>query len=576
MRENEPKVRHDREEESDTGYVEDRTMPANSAHLDTFARDNLPPRELWPSFSFDRPELQYPDRLNSAALLLDGMVERGLGDRPVLITANQRWTYRELLERANRIARVLSEDFGLVPGNRVLLRAANNPLLVASWFAVIKAGGIAVTTMPLLRARELAVILDKAEIGLALCDERLADEMENARARAPVCRRICYFDGSRAAGAGGELERRMARKADDFENVDTFRDDVALIAFTSGTTGKPKGTMHFHRDVMAICDCFPRSILKPSRDDVFIGSPPIGFTFGLGGVVTFPMRSGAAAVLLEAAPPPLLLEAMAEFKASICFTSPTAYRMMLDRLPDGGLPCLRKCVSAGEPLPLPTFEAWQRATGIRIIDGIGATEMLHIFISAAGDDIRPGATGRPIPGYQAMVADDNMRPLGPGEVGKLAVRGPTGCRYLADERQKDYVRDGWNLTGDAYMLDEDGYFWFQARADDMIISAGYNIAGPEVEEVLLEHEAVGECAVVGAPDPIRGQIVEAFVVPRSGVAGSEALIEELQEFVKQRIAAYKYPRAIEFVDALPRTENGKVQRFRLRQMAAERALARAV
>ncbi len=504
------------------------------------------------------------------------MVERGLGDRIVLITPNQRWTYRELLERANRIARVLSEDFGLVPGNRVLLRAANNPLLVACWFAVIKAGGIAVTTMPLLRARELAVILERAEIGLALCDERLADEMENARVRAPVCERICYFNGSGAPGAGAELEERMTHKAADFENVDTFKDDVALIAFTSGTTGKPKGTMHFHRDVMAICDCFPRSILKPDRNDVFIGSPPIGFTFGLGGVVTFPMRFGAAAVLLEAAPPPLLLEAIREFKASICFTSPTAYRMMLDKLAGADLPSLRKCVSAGEPLPLPTFEAWQRATGIRTIDGIGATEMLHIFLSAAGDDIRPGATGRPIPGYQAMVVDDEMRPRAPGEIGKLAVRGPTGCRYLADERQKEYVRDGWNLTGDAYSVDEDGYFWFQARADDMIISAGYNIAAPEIEEVLLEHEVVAECAVVGAPDPIRGQIVEAFVVPRTGIAGSEALVNELQEFVKQRIAAYKYPRAIEFLDALPRTETGKVQRFRLREMAAERALAPAV
>ncbi len=418
MRENEPpenlsKVRHDREG-SDTGFVEDRTMPAETAHLDTFARDNLPPRELWPSFSFDRPELQYPDRLNSAALLLDDAVERGLGERPVLITANQRWTYRELLEHANRIARVLSEDFDLVPGNRVLLRAANNPLLVACWFAVLKAGGIAVTTMPLLRARELAIILERAEIGLALCDERLADEMENARARAPVCRRICCFNGSGVTGAGAELEQRMARKTTDFSNVDTFKDDVALIAFTSGTTGKPKGTMHFHRDVMAICDCFPRSILKPDRDDVFIGSPPIGFTFGLGGVVTFPMRFGAAAVLLEAAPPPLLLEAVREFKASICFTSPTAYRMMLDKLAGGDLPSLRKCVSAGEPLPLPTFEAWQRATGIGIIDGIGATEMLHIFISAAGDDIRPGATGRPIPGYQAMVVDDDDASAGAG------------------------------------------------------------------------------------------------------------------------------------------------------------------
>jgi len=548
-------------------------MAAYTAHLDTFARDNLPPRALWPEFSFDRPELQYPERLNCATELLDRHVAEGRGDRPVFYTPNQHWTYGELLEKANRIARVLRDDFGLVPGNRVLLRAANNPMLVACWFAVLKAGGIAVTTMPLLRARELAVILDKAEIGLALCDERLGEELEQARARAPVCQRICHFDGSGAPGAGAELEARMRRHAPEFTNVDTAKDDVALIAFTSGTTGKPKGTMHFHRDVMAICHCFPRSTLRPAPDDVFIGSPPIGFTFGLGGVVTFPMCVGASAVLLEAAPPDVLLEAIQQFRASVCFTSPTAYRMMEGKAGDFDLSSLKKCVSAGEPLPLPTFEAWRRTTGISIIDGIGSTEMLHIFISAADDGIRPGATGRPIPGYRAMVVGDDMRPLPPGEIGRLAVRGPTGCRYLADERQKEYVRDGWNLTGDAYKIDEDGYFWFQARTDDMIISAGYNIAGPEVEDALLEHDAVAECAVIGAPDPVRGHIVKAFVVPREGIEGSDALGKELQDFVKQRIAAYKYPRAVEFLDALPRTETGKVQRFRLRQMEAERAAA---
>ena len=544
-----------------------------TAHLDTFARDNLPPRELWPEFSFDLPELRYPERLNCATELLDRAIERGLGDKVAFYTPNERWTYRELLERANRIARVLVDDFDLVPGNRVLLRAANNPMLVACWFAVLKAGGIAVTTMPLLRARELAVILDKAQIRFALCDERLGEELEQARARAPVCERICCFNGSGAPGAAAELEARMRRATPEFENIDTGSDDVALIAFTSGTTGKPKGTMHFHRDVMAICDCFPCSTLKPATDDVFIGSPPIGFTFGLGGVVTFPMRVGASAVLLEAAPPDVLLEVIQQFEASVCFTSPTAYRMMQGKAADFDLTSLRRCVSAGEPLPLPTFEAWRKTTGLQIIDGIGSTEMLHIFISAADESIRPGATGRPIPGYRAMVVDDDMRPLPPGAIGRLAVRGPTGCRYLADERQKEYVRNGWNLTGDAYKVDEDGYFWFQARTDDMIISAGYNIAGPEVEEALLEHDLVAECAVVGAPDPVRGQIVKAFVVPRQGTAGSDVLGKELQEFVKQRIAAYKYPRAIAFLDALPRTETGKVQRFRLRQMEAERAAA---
>jgi 2-aminobenzoate-CoA ligase len=541
-------------------------MAAKTAHLDTFAHDHLPPPGQWPVLLFDRPELRYPERLNCATELLDRTVAGGLGEKPVFLTASGRWTYAELLERANRIAAVLAQDFGLVPGNRVLLRAPNTPMLVACWFAVLKAGGIVVTTMPMLRARELAVILDKAQIGLALCDHRLTEELERARASAPVCRRICTFGDK-----GAELEERMAGKDGTFADAPTFRDDVALIAFTSGTTGRPKGTMHVHRDVMAICDTFPRHVLKPRADDVFIGSPPIAFTYGLGGLVTFPMRAGATSVLLEAAPPDVLAQAIAEFKPSICFTSPTAYRMMLATASGAALASLEKCVSAGEPLPLATFQAFEQATGKRIIDGIGATEMLHIFISAAGADIRPGATGEVVPGYRAMVVDDDVQEVPPGTTGRLAVRGPTGCRYLADPRQSDYVRHGWNLTGDAYQLDEDGYFWFQARADDMIISAGYNIAGPEVEDALLEHEAVAECAVVGAPDPVRGQIVKAFVVTRAGVPPSDALIKELQAFIKQRIAAYKYPRAIEFIDALPRTETGKVQRFRLREIEAARA-----
>ncbi|MEE8274394.1 MAG: AMP-binding protein [Alphaproteobacteria bacterium] len=542
-------------------------MSDYTAHLDTFARDNLPPRSQWPTIDFDLPELDYPARLNCATELLDNAVAAGNGGKPLFHTFNETWTYGDLLERSNRIARVLTEDFGLVPGNRVLIRAANNPMFVACWFAIAKAGGIIVATMPLLRAREIATILEKAQIGLALCDERLSEEMARAASKAPVCKRVCYFNGSGEPDSGAELEERMAAKAVDFANVDTASDDTVLIAFTSGTTGKPKGTMHFHRDVMAICDCFPRSILEPDANDVFVGSPPLAFTFGLGGLVTFPMRFGAAAVLLEVGSPSAILEAITHFKVTICVTAPTAYRAMVDEVVDFDISSLKKCISAGEHLPEATFEAWEKATGIRIIDGIGATEMLHIFIAAANDDIRPGATGKPIPGYQAMVVDDDMNPLPPGEIGRLAVRGPTGCRYLADDRQGSYVVRGWNLTGDAYMVDDDGYFWFQARADDMIISSGYNIAGPEVEAALMEHDAVLECAVVGAPDAERGTIVKAFVVLRPGIEGTPAFAKQLQDFVKHVIAPYKYPRVIAFVDGLPRTETGKVQRFKLRDSA---------
>jgi 2-aminobenzoate-CoA ligase len=546
-------------------------MFERSAHLDTFARDNLPPLDQWPQMSFALPELQYPKRLNAGVELLDRMVAGGFGERPVLWFGKQVWSYRDLLDKANRIARVMTEDYGLKPGHRVMLRGANNPMMVACWFAVLKAGGIAVATMPLLRAKELSYILDKAKVTLALCDARLADEMKGARDRTPVCKDIVYFNSDASDG----IEARMAGKSGGFANCDTAADDVALIAFTSGTTGPAKGTMHFHRDVLAICDCFPRSTLKPTKEDIFCGSPPLAFTFGLGGLVTFPMRFGASTALAERASPDVLPQIIYDHKATIVFTAPTAYRVMAETAKKEHLASLKKGVSAGEHLPLPIFEAWRQATGMKLIDGLGATEMLHIFISSADELTRPGATGKAIPGYEACIVDDDGNTLPPGEIGKLAVRGPTGCRYLSDpERQKKYVQNGWNLTGDAYKMDANGYFWYQARADDMIISAGYNISGPEVEGVLLEHPKVRECAVVGAPDRERTMIVKAFVVLREAQNATPQTIKELQDFVKNEIAPYKYPRAIEFVDTLPRTETGKVQRFKLREQEQARTGAK--
>jgi 2-aminobenzoate-CoA ligase len=529
---------------------------------DTFARDSLPPRAQWPELIFDLPELRYPEKLNCAAELLDRWVAAGHGGRIALRSADGACTYLQLMAQANRIARVLREDMQLVPGNRVLLRGPNNPMMAACWFGVIKAGCIAVATMPLLRARELRQIIDKAKIGAALCDARLMEELDLARSQCPDLKQMVSFND----GGAGSLEALLADKPDSFENADTAAEDVALIAFTSGTTGQPKGTMHFHRDVMAMCDCFPRSILKPGPDDIFCGTPPLAFTFGLGGMLCFPLRYGASTVLVEKLMPDTLLRTIEAFKATICFTAPTFWRQMAALARDYDLSSLKKCVSAGEALPDATRQLWKRASGIEIIDGIGATEMIHIFISHTPEKARRGATGYAIPGYRACIMDDAGNPLPPGKVGRLAVKGPTGCRYLADERQKDYVRNGWNLTGDAYRMDEDGYFFYQARTDDMIISAGYNIAGPEVEDALLNHAAVAECGVIGAPDEERGQIVKAFVVLKPGAAASAALAKELQDFVKNSIAPYKYPRAIEFVAQLPRTETGKLQRFRLREM----------
>ncbi|ANY80231.1 2-aminobenzoate-CoA ligase [Microvirga ossetica] len=538
---------------------------ADTAHVDTFARDNLPPEDQWPAFLFTRPEFQYPERLNCAAAFLDRWVDEGRGDEPCLISPAETLTYRALQERVNRICNVLVHKLGFVPGNRVLLRSANNPMMVAAYLAVLKAGGVVVATMPLLRAKEIAYPLKKAKITIALCDHRLAEEMERARTMAPDLQHVVYWGSGKPDG----LEALIAEASPDFTAVDTAADDVCLIGFTSGTTGEPKGTMHFHRDMLAICDGYAQNVLRPEAGDRFIGSPPLAFTFGLGGIVLFPMRVGASTVLLEKAGPDDLLPAIAQHKATICFTAPTAYRAMLSKLQGYGISSLRKCVSAGEPLPKGTFEAWKDATGIRLMDGIGATEMLHIFIAATEDEIRPGATGKPVPGYEAKVVDDEGRDLPPGSVGRLAVRGPTGCRYLADERQGKYVQGGWNVTGDTYLMDEDGYFWYQARSDDMIISAGYNIAGPEVEAALLTHPAVAECGVVGAPDDGRGMVVKAYVVLRPGHAPGPELTKALQDHVKAEIAPYKYPRLIEFVEALPRTQTGKLQRFELRRIAQE-------
>ena len=550
-----------------------RADPAATAHLDTFARDRLPPPEAQPEFLFDGPGLQFPPRLNCAVELLQRRVLADPADaaaRRCLIGADgSLWTYADLLGQASRIAQVLVQDMGLLPGNRVLLRSVNQPLLVACWMAVMLAGGIAVGTMPMLRAHELGQIIAKAQISHALCDAALADELAQAGASSPWLRAVRHF-GAGAPQRGPALEALAAARAPHFTAVDTAAEDVALLAFTSGTTGVPKATLHNHRDLMAACACFPPHVLHAHGDDLFIGSPPLAFTFGLGGLVLFPLSVGAATVLLDKTSPPDLLAGVQRFGATVLVTAPTSYRALAEAAaaarvsaPQGGT--LRKCISAGEALPAATRALWREATGIELIDGIGATEMLHIFISADELHAREGATGQVVPGYQACVMDDQLRPLPPGQVGRLAVKGPTGCRYLDDpQRQAAYVQGGWNLTGDAYLMDEDGYFWFQARTDDMIVSAGYNIAGPEVEDALLRHPAVADCAVIGVPDAQRGQIVKAYVVLKPGQPADEATVRSLQGFVKSCIAPYKYPRAIEFCGSLPRTPTGKLQRFQLR------------
>lgn len=537
----------------------DAMLPSISAHVDTFCRDHLPPGQEWPTLLFDLPGLHYPARLNAGVELLDAVADRLGADRPCLLSpGGGTWSYGQVRRVSDRIARLLTEDHGIVPGNRVLLRGPNNPWLVACWFGVLKAGAVAVTTMPLLRESELAGIAEIADVDFALCDSRFSGALRSSGI--PRLRIVEYGDDA-------ELASAIEGRSGPFTPVDTAADDVAILAFTSGTTGRPKATMHFHRDLLAIADTFSAHVLKPVATDVFTGTPPLAFTFGLGGLVVFPLRAGASTLLIEKATPEQLADLIAEHHVSVCFTAPTAYRAMLTAGRADRLSTLRRAVSAGEHLAAGTWQTFFDATGVKLIDGIGATEMLHIFIACADDDIRPGSTGRPVPGYRAVVVDEQGNPQPPGRPGRLAVKGPTGCRYLADPRQRDYVQDGWNITGDTFVQDADGYFWYRARNDDMIVSSGYNIAGPEVEEALLAHPDVEECGVLGLPDEARGQLVTAFVVLRDGTKGDDQVAKRLQDFVKQTIAPYKYPRRVVFVDKLPRTSTGKLQRFRLAEFA---------
>jgi 2-aminobenzoate-CoA ligase len=535
---------------------------APSAQTDRFVHDRLPPRDQWPDLRYDRPELQIPDAANLVATLLGGAHARGWGERPLLRSPTRTLSYAQAEAEVSRIARVLTGELGLVPGNRVLLRGGNSVAMALAWLAVVKAGLVAVATMPLLRARELGDIIDKAQPTVALCDGKLLDELQAAQGQHPVLATIVPFNQD---GVAGSLEARAARQPADFTACPTAADDIALLAFTSGTTGKPKAVVHTHRDVLAACEAWPRHVLRATPDDIVMGSPPLAFTFGLGGMLIFPMWAGASVYYPDITyTPEAMVRLIRDVGATICYTAPTFYRQMAPFAKAIGLPSLRTCVSAGEGLPDATRQLWKDATGIEMTDGIGATEMFHIFISSAGADVRRGAIGKVVPGYQARVVDEQGREVPRGTVGKLAVIGPTGCRYMADERQARYVRDGWNFPGDAFVQDEDGYFFYQARDDDMIITAGYNVGGPEVEDALLRHPAVAECGVIGLPDEDRGMIVKAFCVLKPGFVGDDALVKTLQEHVKSTIAPYKYPRQIEFRDTLPRTETGKLQRFKLR------------
>jgi 2-aminobenzoate-CoA ligase len=545
-------------------------MTEPTSHVDTFIRDNMPGPDLWPEMDYSvLPELAaYPARFNAAVELIDKQVDAGYAESPAVMFGDEVWTYRDLMQKANRIANVLVEDYAFVPGERVLIRSGNHPMLIASWLAVLKAGGVAITTMPVLRERELIYMIGKAKVRFAISHDNLAEDIDKAKSGAPDLEHILYFGSDRADG----LETSMESKSPDFANVDTAADDPAIIGFTSGSTGTPKGTLHFHRDILAAADCFIGHVVKIKPGDIVCGSPQIAFLYGLCAFIADTFRFGGTVVLLERGTPEAVLQTIEKYKATICFSTPSGYKLMLDKARDYDLSSLRECVAGGEPLAPATFNEWKDITGVEMINGLGISELLHIFISASGDDIKPGAIGKAIPGFQVRVVDDEMNDVKPNEIGQMIVKGPNGCRYLDDlERQKAYIHDGWNKSGDLCRIDEDGYFYYEARTDDMILTGGYNVSGLEVEAVLLEHPKVKEVAVVGTPDKDRGQIVKAFIIPSNPEGNDDATVTELQNFVKSQISAFKYPRAVEFVDELPLTATGKIQRGALRQLERERA-----
>ncbi|MEC7463727.1 MAG: AMP-binding protein [Pseudomonadota bacterium] len=545
-------------------------MTEPTSHVDTFIRDNMPGPELWPEMDYSvLPELSaYPARFNVAEVLIDQQVDAGFADTPALIFEENTWTYKELMHRANRIANVLVEDYSFIPGERVLIRSGNHPMLIASWLAVLKAGGVAITTMPVLRERELVYMIGKAKVRLAISHNELAGDIDKAQNAAPDLEHILYFGADRP----DTLEKAMEAKSENFDNIDTAADDPAIIGFTSGSTGTPKGTLHFHRDILAAADCFIGHVVKIQPGDIVCGSPQIAFLYGLCAFIADTFRFGATAVLLERGTPEAVLQTIEKHKATICFSTPSGYKLMLDKARDYDLSSLRECVGGGEPLLPAIFNEWKEITGVEMINGLGISELLHIFISASGDEIKPGAIGKAVPGFEVRVVDKNFKDVRPGETGLMIVKGPNGCRYLDDlEKQKAYIQEGWNKSGDLCRIDEDGYFYYEARTDDMILTGGYNVSGLEVEAVLLEHPKVREAAVVGTPDKDRGQIVKAFIILKEKGQFDDDSVTELQDFVKSQISAFKYPRAVEFVDELPLTATGKIQRGALRQIERERA-----
>ncbi len=544
-------------------------MSEPSAHIDQFILNGLPPKSIWPEMDYSvLPELsEYPKRMNVAGILLDNSVKKGWSTKPAIHFDGQTWNYGQLLSKANQIANILVSECGVIPGERVILRSGNHPLLIAAWFAVLKVGAIAISSMPVLRERELAYMIEKAEIQIAISDFKLRADLEAAGSKSRTIRKILYFGGGK-----DPLETQMERQLETFKNIDTAADDPAIIGFTSGSTGTPKGTIHFHRDLIAVADTFIKHVVKIKSSDIVCGSPQIAFLYGLCAYIPDTMRFGASTVLLERGTPEKLLETIQKYRATVCFSTPSGYKLMLDHLDHYDTSSLRLCVAGGEPLAPAVFREWQHKTDVAIINGLGISELLHIFISASGKDIKPGTIGKAIPGFQVRIVNENFRDTRPGEIGQMIVKGPNGCRYLNDEdRQKRYIRDGWNLTGDLCVKDEDGYISYEARTDDMIMTAGYNVSGLEVEAVLLEHKSVREVAVVGKPDKDRGQIVKAFIELRDKNGASEKLALELQNFVKSQISAFKYPREIEFVDQLPHTATGKIQRGALRQKEIENA-----
>ncbi len=532
-----------------------------------------PPRELWPRFGLDFPEArEWPAKLNIAEVLVDDNLKRG--DKPAILYEDRQIKYRELQLMINKFGNAL-KVLDVKPYDRVMLRLPNIPEFIVSSLAVQKLGAVSVPTFTLLKAKELSYIASDCEAKVLITTPSLLEDVEKAKGELKTIRHIVLADAKpsevEAPYIAFDYLMDDFKEATGLEPVRVDQDEVTLLLYTSGTTGPPKGCIHTHRHYLAVADCYAKNVLQAREDDVWGGPPTMAFAYGHTGLICNPLRHGATTSLVGSGrfEPASMFQLIEKHGISVFYGVPTAYRTMVALKHERGkydFSSLRVCVTAGEPCPPSLYYTIKEFFGCEVLEHMGCTELFNGFISTRFGQVKPGSMGLAVPGYDVRILGDDGNEVKTGEVGHLAVAGPIGIRYWKlPEKQAESVRNGWNHTGDMAYKDEEGFFWFASRSDDIIKTAAYRVSPHEVEEALIKHGAVAEAGVIGVPDLERGQIIKAFIVLKPDHKPSSRLEEELRVFVKDQIAPYKAPKEVEFVKELPKTETGKIRRAELKR-----------